>query len=174
MMKVVTCNYNQDCKVAQPASHDFDFFFGSWRVHNRRLLKRLNACTEWETFEATQTCFPVLDGLGNTDQMNALDNTPIGMSLRFFKRETAQWHIHWVSYSDGVMQPPVIGTFMNGVGTFEGVDIWETKLIIVRFLWTNIHTPTPRWEQFFSPDRGQSWEKNWEMNFTRIAEAAKA
>jgi len=149
-------------------THDFDFLMGDWRVHNRKLVKRFQGSDEWETFEATQTCLPALGGLGNTDQMIALDGTPIGMSLRFFKRETQQWYIYWVGYSDGVMQPPVVGTFADGVGTFEGEDVWDGKPIIVRFTWTRIHSDSPRWEQFFSPDDRETWEKNWEMNFTRL------
>ena len=33
---------------------DFDFFIGHWKVINRRLKKRLQNCTDWEIFEATQ------------------------------------------------------------------------------------------------------------------------
>ena len=35
-------------------AHDFDFQTGHWRIRNERLKKRLQGCTEWETFEATQ------------------------------------------------------------------------------------------------------------------------
>lgn len=150
-------------------SHDFDFLFGTWRVENKMLTRRLEGSDDWQTFEATQQCAPVLGGLGNTDEMVSLDGTPIGMSLRFLNRETQQWHIYWVSYRDGVMQPPVIGQFKDGVGIFENTDTWMGKPIIVRFLWTNLDT-IPQWEQFFSADNGQTWEKNWEMRFIRIEE----
>ena len=153
--------------IENDISHDFDFLFGSWRVENHKLSKQLQGNLEWEKFEATQTCLPALGGVGNTDQMIALDGTPIGMSLRLFNREIQQWSIYWVGYRDGVMQPPVIGNFKDGVGIFEGNDIWNGKPIIVRFVWTMINTQ-PRWEQFFSSDDGLTWEKNWEMNFTKI------
>ena len=39
-------------------AHDFDFFHGRWTVRNRRLLKRLAGCDEWEEFEATVECRP--------------------------------------------------------------------------------------------------------------------
>jgi hypothetical protein len=149
--------------------HDFDFLFGHWHVHNRRLTKILQGGTEWVTFEATQICAPALNGIGNTDEMIGLDGTPIGMSLRFFNRELKKWFIYWVGYGDGVMQPPVAGSFTDGIGIFEGADTWHGKPILVRFVWSNIATGIPRWEQFFSPDDGQTWEKNWEMNFTPIA-----
>lgn len=149
-------------------SHDFDFFIGRWRVDNKMLPKRLEGSDEWKTFEATQECTSVLGGLGVIDEMISTDGTPIGMSLRFFNREKQQWFIYWVSHRDGVMQPSVTGNFKDGVGIFEGADTWNDIPIIARFVWSNIHTETPRWEQFFSSDNGQTWEKNWEMNFTRI------
>ncbi len=149
-------------------SHDFDFFYGRWIVHNHKLKKRLQGSSEWEDFDATQQCLPALGGLGNTDQLIAQDGTPIGMALRFFNRAEQRWYIYWVSYSDGIMQPPVAGTFKDGVGVFEGPDVYQGIPITVRFVWSNINTPMPRWEQFFSTDNGQTWESNWVMTFERI------
>jgi hypothetical protein len=154
----------------QDAIHDFDFFRGSWHVHNRRLLKRLQHSNEWETFEAmTPENFKVLDGLGNIDELHTEDG-PIGMSLRFFNRETGQWSIYWVSHRDGILQPPVVGGFADGIGIFEGADVWDGQPIRVRFTWSDITPTSARWQQAFSPDEGQTWELNWVMEFTRIEE----
>ena len=38
--------------------------------------------------------------------------------------------------------------------------------IRVRFTWSRVTTPTPRWEQAFSDDDGETWETNWVMDFT--------
>ncbi len=155
----------------QDAIHDFDFLRGSWRVHNRRLLKRLQGADEWEEFEAmTPDCFPVLDGLGNIDELHT-EAGPVGMSLRFFNKQTGQWHIYWVSSRDGVLQPPVVGSFKDGIGIFEGADTWVGKPILVRFTWSDITPTSARWQQEFSPDNGQTWELNWIMEFTRIEDA---
>ena len=152
----------------QDAIHDFDFFHGSWRCHNRRLLKRLQNSNEWEEFEAiTPYCNPVLDGLGNIDELHTEDG-PIGMSVRFFNRATQQWSIYWVSHRDGILQPPVVGGFTNGVGIFEGPDVWEGKPILVRFTWSDITPTSARWQQEFSPDNSRTWELNWVTTHTRI------
>jgi hypothetical protein len=37
----------------------------------------------------------------------------------------------------------------------------------VRFIWSGVTTTTPRWEQAFSEDDGETWETNWIMDFTR-------
>ncbi|MBA3592701.1 MAG: hypothetical protein M3Q12_13860 [Pseudomonadota bacterium] len=146
--------------------HDFDFLFGHWRVHNQRLRQRLQRCTDWEEFDATQYCQPLLGGMGNTDEM-LHDAGPVGMSLRFLDLQTRQWNIYWVSPEDGLLQPPVTGEFFNGTGVFEGVDTHEGQPVRVRYTWSGTHTATPRWKQAFSTDDGKTWETNWVMTFTR-------
>ena len=37
----------------------------------------------------------------------------------------------------------------------------------MRFDWSGVTTPTPRWEQSFSADGGKNWEANWVMDFVR-------
>lgn len=147
--------------------HDFDFFFGTWHILNHRLTHILQGSNEWYSFEATQKCWPVLGGLGNCDELQRLDGEPIGMSLRFFNLTTQQWNIYWVSKKDGIMQPPVVGTFSDGIGIFEGEDVYDNIPIRVRFTWFSSRE-NPRWQQEFSNDGGITWEKNWEMIFTRI------
>ena len=32
---------------------DFDFLFGTWKIHNRRLRERLKGSRDWDEFEST-------------------------------------------------------------------------------------------------------------------------
>ena len=107
--------------AATDGSRDFDFFLGHWRAKNRRLAKHFEGSTYWSTFEANHHCVPLLDGVGNMDELRADEQGAIGMSIRFFNQATKQWSIWWVSSRDGVMQPPVIGSFKEGRGviTFD-------------------------------------------------------
>ncbi len=148
---------------------DFDFFMGRWTVRNRYLRERLRGSTEWEAFEARSIVRPLLGGLGNEDVFRTDHQGGfIGMSFRFFEPQTERWSIYWAdSRRPGVLDPPVFGGFTNGAGVFEGTDVLEGKPIAVRFTWTDVDTPTPRWEQAFSADGGESWEANWLMEFTR-------
>jgi hypothetical protein len=148
-------------------SHDFDFLVGHWHVDNRRLVKRLQGSDEWESFEATLRGAPLLDGAGNTDELIAADGTMIGMAVRFFNPETQQWSDYWVNKRDGILQPPVFGAFVDGVGTFEGRDVFAGTPIRVRYIWSEITPTSVRWEQAFSADDGKTWETNWVMNMTR-------
>ena len=50
-----------------------------------------------------------------------------------------------------------------------GRDTFDGRPILVRFRWSGIEGPTPRWDQAFSADDGTTWEVNWVMDFTRTA-----
>ena len=157
---------------AESTARDFDFWLGSWRVQNRRLKRRLAGSEDWEEFAATSAAWPILDGLGNQDELrtDAADGF-VGMSFRFFDPETKLWWIYWAdSRRSGELDPPVVGAFAGDVGIFEGEDVWNGRPILVRFVWSGVTTPAPRWEQAFSDDGGRTWETNWVMDFTRIDE----
>lgn len=161
--------------LASDGRRDFDFWMGRWTVRNRRLKERLNGSAEWEEFDATCIARPLLDGVGNEDEFRGDFKGPfIGMSFRFFDVNRKRWAIYWADNRHGTLEPPVFGTFSGSVGHFEGDDVFDGKPIRVRFLWTRIDTPTPRWEQAFSTDGGQTWETNWIMDMSRASADARA
>ena len=151
-------------------AQDFDFWMGSWKVRNRVLRERLAGSTEWIEFEATSVARPLLDGRGNEDEFRTQhDGGFIGMSFRFYDPEKDQWAIYWAdTRRPGVLDAPVFGSFSGDVGLFEGDDTFEGRPIRMRFVWSGITTPTPRWEQAFSEDGGETWETNWIMDFTPL------
>jgi hypothetical protein len=161
-----------DIKAMHDASHDFDFLFGDWRIENTRLLKRLESCTESETFHATGHAEPVLSGVGNIDDFVPEGWRPgfLGMTLRLFNLQTGRWSIYWASNATGSLEPPVVGGFNDGVGIFEGDDELNGRPVRVRFVWSEITAHSARWEQMFSGDGGTTWETNWIMRFTRTTD----
>jgi hypothetical protein len=151
------------------SAHDFDFFMGRWNVHNRYLRARLAGSDDWDEFEATSAARPLLDGLGNQDEFRTdYDGGFIGMAFRFFDPVKRQWAIYWAdTRRPGELDPPVWGAFSGDTGVFEGPDVHDGQPILVRFTWSDVATPAPRWEQAFSGDGGETWEPNWIMEFTR-------
>ncbi|MBI3437437.1 MAG: DUF1579 domain-containing protein [Proteobacteria bacterium] len=111
-----------------------------------------------------------MNGLGAVDD-NVL-NIPGGqyraMGVRAFNPQTRQWLIWWVDgRNPATLDPPVAGSFENGVGTFIGNDTLRGRPIIVRYQWSEIAANSAHWEQAFSPDNGASWEVNWIVHSTR-------
>lgn len=157
-------------QAGHDGSRDFDFWFGRWHVANERLKERLVGSTEWERFEATQECRPILGGVGNLDDFQTdWDGGFTGMTLRLFDLARREWSLYWASHRDGVLQPPVVGRFEDGVGTFFGRDVHQGRPVRVRFLWSEITARSALWQQAFSADEGETWETNWIMRMTRIA-----
>lgn len=156
--------------VIADGRHDFDFLHGRWQVHNVRLRERLVGCTDWDEFQARVDCGPVLDGGGNQEQfVTDWAGGYRGMTLRLYDPHQRQWSLYWANREDGVLEPPVVGRFEHGVGRFFGRDRVHGREVQVRFRWHDIQPDSAHWEQAFSTDRGETWETNWHMHFSRVA-----
>jgi hypothetical protein len=150
--------------------HDFDFLFGRWQVRHQRLKERLVGCTQWDTFEGRSSAWPLLDGFGNVDDnwIHLPGGAYRAATLRAFDPASATWSIWWLDgrYPDRI-DVPMRGSFSDGVGRFLADETIGGRPVRVRFLWSDITATTCRWQQAFSVDRGDSWEINWLMDFTR-------
>lgn len=160
---------------ADSAPTDFDFIIGSWQVQHRRLKERLAACTDWLAFSGQSCTRKLLGGFGNLeDNLLALpDGAYRAAALRSFDPASGQWSIWWL---DGrrphALDVPVVGGFSDGTGTFFASDELDGRPIRVRFTWFRAGPAgLPRWEQAFSADEGQTWETNWTMDFSPVADA---
>jgi hypothetical protein len=152
------------------SERDFDFLHGTWKIHNRRLRHPLTGTADWYEFHGTSIERPVWDGRANLEEYEATfpDGGRLrGLALRLYDSRAQRWTIHWSSAAKGTLDPPMIGSFSGGVGTFFGFDDYEDRRIFVRFIWSPIGPGLAQWEQAFSIDGGSTWETNWIMEFTR-------
>ncbi|MFY9675961.1 MAG: hypothetical protein WAK13_15985 [Terriglobales bacterium] len=80
---------------AVPGLHDFDFLFGRWQVHHRKLKHRLVNSHEWIEFEGTLFCQPLMGGYANVDDtvFEVPGGTYRGVAPRSFDAKTGQWSI---------------------------------------------------------------------------------
>jgi quinol monooxygenase YgiN len=156
-------------KADMKGASDFDFLIGDWSVHHRKLKQRLAQTQEWQEVEGTSSARKILAGLGNMDEnvIEAPSGTYRAVTIRTYDPAKQLWSIWWIDsrYPQQHLDPPVVGRFEKGVGTFYADDEFNGKPIRVRYLWT--HTPNPHWEQAFSSDGGKTWETNWTMDFTK-------
>jgi hypothetical protein len=172
--------------AARDGSHDFDFIYGKWKMPNHRLKERLAESHDWVDFTTCDEASPLPGGLGDIDYLKASYwKDFVGMTVRTYDRKTGLWRIYWVdnTFSEGVIQPPVVGKFEGGVGIFEGPDTFKGTPVIVRFTWTTNpkglqaserwerslnpqgSRVVAKWEQAFSKDGGKTWETNWYNEF---------
>lgn len=159
---------------------DFDFIFGRWQVHHRRLTDRTDPeCTEWAEFGGSSYAEPILGGLGHIDRIWA-DAPPggqpmEGFTLRLFDPGTRLWRIWWAaSTRPGHLDVPVEGRWEGGRGRFTCDVVVCERPVIIRFHWTSDPPVTARWEQAFSYDSGATWRTNWIMDFRRVTDDSAA
>src|SRR5437773_647410 len=66
----LTFDSNGELRIAaSPTSSqsDFDFLVGKWKMHNRRLNKRLEGAKDWTEFESSDENFKILGGTADMD-----------------------------------------------------------------------------------------------------------
>ncbi|MGA8490587.1 MAG: hypothetical protein WB711_09215 [Terriglobales bacterium] len=158
--------------------HDFDPLIGAWKYQLKKLMHPLTGSTTWAEFDGTGVCYKIWDGRAQLDtiEVDSPDAGHIeGLTLRLYNPQSHQWRLYWANSKIGVLDPPQIGEFKNGRGEFYAQDTVNGKVILIRFVWTNLATNTPHFEQSFSADGGKTWEVNWITDQTRVPdESAKA
>ncbi len=156
--------------VPSGGPHDFDFEFGAWTTHIRRLLHPLTGSTEWVDLDGSSVVRRVWQGRANLGELEvAGGGTRLeGMSLRVYDPVARHWNIHWTNANDGLVGPAMQGGFANGRGLFYDHEQLGERTIVVRFIFSDITATTFRLEQAFSPDEGRTWEANWIATFRRV------
>jgi hypothetical protein len=152
-------------------SHDFDFLFGRWKIHNRRLKEVLSGSVSWYEFDAELNVRPIWGGIANMDEYIADDSAHAGrgLTVRLYNPKSGQWSLHWTGPNADSLDKPVVGEFHNGRGEFFDQEEFRGRMIFVRYVWMNTSPTTAHWEQAFSVDGGRSWETNWVMEMNRIS-----
>jgi len=161
---------------AADGQHDFDFEFGTWRTHIRRLLRPLSGSDEWVDLDGTSTVRKLWGGRANIGELQVAGAATSleGLSLRLYSPETHQWSIYWANSREGRLGTAMIGGFTNGRGEFFNQELLDGRAIYVRFVFSDIAPASFRLEQAFSADGGKTWEPNWIANFTRQTAEASA
>jgi hypothetical protein len=152
--------------------HDFDFEFGKWKTHIRRLARPLTSSDTWVELDGTSIVRRIWDGranLGELDVGNATTHLE-GLSLRVYNPASRQWSIYWANSGDGQLGTAMVGRFANGRGEFFDQEVFQGSAIYVRFIFSDVTPSSFRLEQSFSGDGGQTWEPNWIATFTRQQE----
>jgi hypothetical protein len=162
----------EEATKARDGQHDFDFEFGSWKTHIRRLLHPLSGSDTWVDLNGTSVVRKVWDGRANLGELQVDSPTTHieGLSLRVYNPDSRQWSIYWANSNDGRLGTPMVGQFTNGRGEFFDQEVFQGRAIYVRFIFSDIVPDSFRLEQSFSDDGGKTWEPNWIATFARQKE----
>lgn len=171
---VQTAAPQQSSSATRNGSRDFDALLGFWKYHLRRRLNPLTGSSTWVEYEGTGVCRKIYDG-AEIDQLSADGSAGHieGLTLRTYNPDSHQWRLYWANKKVGILDPPQVGEFTNGIGEFYALDTINNRTILIRFRWTNLNTSTPHFEQSFSDDGGKTWEVNWITDQTRSPEPSK-
>jgi hypothetical protein len=144
---------------------DFDFLSGNWKIKNRQ-----HKNGAWESFDGEATVHGILAGIASIEELRIPVRNFSGMGLRLLDVEQKLWADYWVNSKSGVLTPPpAMGSFVNGVGTWDSDEKDGDQPIIVRGVWDRITPTSCRWYQAVSRDNGKNWVENWLMDWTRVA-----
>lgn len=160
----------QQASAERDGQHDFDPLLGKWKYHLKRRLHPLTGSNTWVDLDGTGECFKVWDGGAELDtiEVDGPSGHITGLTLRVYNPQSHQWRLYWANRKVGILDPPQVGEFKNGRGEFFAQDTINGKTILIRFVWTDLTTNSPHFEQSFSDDGGKTWEVNWITDQTRV------
>jgi hypothetical protein len=165
----VVAQQNSSSSNARDGQHDFDFEIGKWKIHLKKLLKPLTGSNSWVEFDGTSVTRKVWNGLANLEEFET--DGPAGhiegLTLRLYNPQSHQWSLYWATSKNGTLGIPTIGEFKNGRGEFFDQESFNGKMILVRYIWSDITANSAHFEQSFSDDGGKNWEVNWITDQTR-------
>ncbi len=158
-------------QVVQDGQHDFDFYFGNWKQHLKRLEHPLTGSANWVEADGSVFVRKIWNGRANLSEFEAAGPAgPVeGLTLRLFSPSTHQWRLFWANRKGGAIGgPPNVGEFKNGQGEFFSQDTVNGRSILTRYIWSDITPNSAKFEQPFSDDGGKTWEVYWISTVTRI------
>jgi hypothetical protein len=150
--------------------HAFDFEFGSWKSHLKRLEHPLTGSNTWIDYDGTSVVKKLWNGRANFGEFEVGNSTSHieGLTLRLYNRKEHQWRLYWANSKNGaVSMPASTGEFTNGRGEFFDQEDFGDKSIFVRFIFDQVLPTSFHTEQAFSTDGARTWEPNWIATFTR-------
>jgi hypothetical protein len=152
--------------------HGFDFSFGNWKTHIKRLQHPLSGSTTWMEYEGTSVVRKIWNGRASLGETEA-DGPPghlEALSLRLYNPEAHQWNLTYASGQGGTLSVTSSGEFKDGRGEFFDTEPFNGRNILVRQVWSDMTPSSCQFEQAFSEDGGKTWEVNWIATDTRVTD----
>jgi hypothetical protein len=153
--------------------HDFDFRFGVWHTHLRRIPDPFSNSSESMILEGTITVRKIWGGKAQLEEIEA--DGPKGhwegLTLFLYDPKAHQWNQPFINSRSGGLDSPLIGSFHDGRGDMYGQDTFNGKAILVRRAWSDIKQNSHHFEESYSNDGGSTWKPTLIGDLTRGEDA---
>lgn len=158
---------------ARDGEHDFDFNFGVWHTHIRRVLDPFSGSPDSVELNGTVTVRKIWEGRAQLEEIEAdgPKNHWEGLSLFLYNPQSHQWSQSFLNSRTPVLSTALIGEFKDGRGELFGQDTFHDKAIMVHGLWSEITPNSHRYQEFYSNDGGKTWVISFDAQLTRASDA---
>jgi hypothetical protein len=161
--------------AGRDGQHDFDFNFGVWKTHIKRILNPLSGSTESLELNGTVTVRKVWGGRAQLEEIEA--DGPgghwEGLTLFLYDPKSRQWSQTFASSADGAFSDGLIGSFKDGIGELFARDTSNGRSILVRGRWSDITPNSHHFEEDYSDDGGTTWHPAFIANLTLERDTAQ-
>ncbi len=156
--------------AARDGAHDFDFNFGVWQTHIRRLKEPLSGAHEYVEMDGTVSVRKVWGGRAQLEEIevDASSGHWEGLTMFLYDPKAHQWSQTYVSSAEGTVTPGMIGAFQDGRGELYGQETLRGRTVLVRGVWSDIKPNSHHFEIAYSADGGKSWEPAFIADLTRL------
>jgi hypothetical protein len=159
---------------ARPAErdgqHDFDFNFGEWHTHIRRIIDPFAEAPRAIELDGTVSVRKVWGGRAFLEEIEA--DGPNGrweaLTLFLYNPQSHQWSQSFANSKLGVLTEPNVGGFRGNRGELYGQDTINDRSILIRAVWSDIRPNSHQYEESYSADGGRTWSPALIANLTRI------
>ncbi len=160
---------NAAADAPRDGAHDFDFNYGTWTTHIKRILDPFSASSGSVELTGTVAVRKVLDGRAWLEEIRADGGNDHleGMTLFLYNPEAHQWSQTFADGKTGTMELPTIGSFKDGRGEFYAQDTDKGRTILVRGLWSDIQQDSHSYVISYSSDGGKTWAPAFIAHLTR-------
>jgi hypothetical protein len=155
--------------VVHDGQHDFDFNFGVWRTHIRRLKEPFASSPEYVEMHGTVSVRNVWNGRAQLEEIevDGPNGHWQGLTLFLYDPKARQWSQTFINSAAGTFSGALIGEFKNGRGELYAQQTLGGRSVLIRGVWSDIKRDSHHFEEAYSDDGGKTWVSDFIADLTR-------
>jgi hypothetical protein len=150
--------------------HDFDSLAGTWKCHTKYRAHPFAGSDPWIDYDGTEIFQNIWDGAMLELSTVAGAKGPSGLMLYTYNPPSHQWFVYFANSKTGKVGQPNVGEFRNGRGEFFAQDTLNGKSLLNRYVWSQIASNSPHYEESWSSDGGRTWELVRIVDLARVSD----